>query len=48
MHISLKYKTKPCINFTKKGFCPYGDRCHYLHLEADLEEEGKKTRSNSE
>lgn len=48
MHISLKYKTRPCINFTKKGFCSYGNRCHYLHIEADLEEEGKKTRSNSE
>lgn len=42
------YRTKPCINFTNKGFCTYGERCQYLHLPARPDDDGQKTRSSSE
>ena len=48
IHISQKYKTKVCYNFSIKGFCSYGSRCHYLHLATQEEDDGLKTRSNSE
>jgi hypothetical protein len=50
-HLSQKYKTKLCINFSLKGYCSYGSRCHYLHAARDDHEDGdggQTTRSNSE
>ena len=41
------YKTKPCLNFTSKGYCPYGTRCHYQHI-ASPSPEVRPIRSNSE
>ncbi|XP_042450631.1 zinc finger CCCH domain-containing protein 14-like [Zingiber officinale] len=34
-HIS-KFKTKICDNFRVKGFCSYGNRCHFAHGESEL------------
>ena len=52
MHIRQNYRTKPCLNFTIKGCCPYGSRCHYLHEPIihveEKEDGGQTTRSNSE
>lgn len=45
--VPRNYRTKPCINFTNKGFCTYGERCQYLHLPA-TPDDGQKTRSSSE
>lgn len=50
-HLRQNYKTKSCINFAIKGFCPYGARCHYIHeapILKELTDDGQKTRSNSE
>jgi len=30
----VKYKTKPCKQYHQTGYCPYGQRCQYLHKEA--------------
>jgi len=30
----MKYKTKPCKQYHQTGYCPYGQRCQYLHKEA--------------
>lgn len=32
--MSEKYKTKRCRQFYSKGWCPYGQRCQFLHDEA--------------
>ena len=42
------YKTKPCLNYTAKGFCPYGTRCHYQHIAPPSETATRPIRSNSE
>jgi len=26
-----KYKTKPCTKFSEEGYCPYGQRCQFIH-----------------
>lgn len=28
-----KYKTRLCDKYTKKGICPYGQRCLFIHPE---------------
>ena len=30
-HINLHYRTKLCKQFSESHFCPYGQRCQYLH-----------------
>jgi hypothetical protein len=30
--INDHYKTKACANFKNHGYCKYGDRCQFLHL----------------
>lgn len=32
-----RFKTKPCLNFTAKMVCPYGQVCKYAHGEAEIE-----------
>lgn len=39
------YKTKVCTNFSKNGYCKYGDRCLFLH--SGKNEDKDRTRSNS-
>lgn len=48
--VPRNYRTKPCINFTNKGFCTYGERCQYLHQPTNTttHDDGQKTRSSSE
>jgi hypothetical protein len=29
--LPVKYKTKPCTKFTLEGYCPYGQRCQFIH-----------------
>lgn len=32
-HVNPNYKTKKCIQFHEKGYCPYGSRCQFMHKE---------------
>lgn len=33
--INSKYKTRPCEKYVKRGICPYGERCLFIHPERD-------------
>ena len=30
-HVSSLYKTKHCRKYTQNGYCPYGQRCQFIH-----------------
>jgi hypothetical protein len=34
---NMKYKTKRCLAFFRRGYCRFGDRCNYLHQMASSE-----------
>ena len=29
--VPTKYKTKLCQKFSEEGYCPYGNRCQFIH-----------------
>jgi hypothetical protein len=29
--VSVLYKTKQCRKFVTSGYCPYGQRCQFIH-----------------
>ena len=33
METNRSYKTKGCHAFSKKGYCCYGDRCNFIHIQ---------------
>jgi hypothetical protein len=35
-HLPSNYKTKPCIQFHTTAYCPYGNRCQFLHSQYDI------------
>ena len=36
VHLPSNYKTKPCIQFHTTSYCPYGNRCQFLHSQYDI------------
>jgi hypothetical protein len=38
----MKYKTKMCDNFNKKGSCLYGVRCNFIHRERSKVKDNRK------
>ena len=34
--VPLNYKTRMCVRFESEAGCPFGDKCHFAHGQADL------------
>ena len=39
MESNRSYKTKGCHAFVKKGYCCYGDRCNFIHVQETVYED---------
>ena len=35
-HVPANFKTKACVQFHETGFCPYGNRCQFLHSQLSI------------
>ena len=46
-HIPNNYKTKKCRQFHQQGFCRYGQRCQFIHMEGQISRSVSPSPSNS-